>query len=98
MKLNHIEEPNRSNHSDLITVLAMASEEEPPSYKDVPENSGAPPPIYPTDLAAEEARPVSSIYLCCSKENYMNLNLMTRLSTMVTILLVVNKDGRPQHS
>ncbi|XP_063694821.1 transmembrane protein 272 isoform X1 [Bolinopsis microptera] len=36
------------------------AEEEPPLYKDVPENSGAPPPTYQSDVAAEEARPVMS--------------------------------------
>ena len=42
-------------------ILAMSTEEGPPSYKDVPENSGVPPPGYPSDMAAEEARPVSNI-------------------------------------
>jgi len=36
------------------------AEEEPPLYKDVPDNSGAPPPTYQSDVAAEEARPVSN--------------------------------------
>ena len=37
----------------------MSVEEGLPTYKEVPDNSGAPPPNYPSDLAAEEARPVS---------------------------------------
>ena len=37
----------------------MPVEEGLPTYKEVPDNSGAPPPNYPSDLAAEEARPVS---------------------------------------
>ncbi|KAL5255688.1 hypothetical protein ACHWQZ_G011052 [Mnemiopsis leidyi] len=38
----------------------MSVEEGLPTYKDIPENSGAPPPNYPSDLAAEEAQPVMS--------------------------------------
>jgi len=36
----------------------MSVEEGLPTYKEIPDNSGAPPPNYPSDLAAEEARPV----------------------------------------
>lgn len=44
----------------ILTLAAMSVEEGLPTYKEIPENSGAPPPNYPSDLAAEEARPVSS--------------------------------------